>query len=310
MSEGLPNIEILARYLNREISEDQLLQESEGLDEFVRLAKMAETLEVPGETATSTAWARFSKRVGEEKQAEQTIVKPLGQAPQRTRILSIAAAIGALLIAAFLLMPGETNIETGFGQNETVSLPDGSEVNIFASSELSYKKGNWENKRELELEGEAFFNVQKGESFTVHTPQGDVRVLGTSFNVFQRGEQFEVVCYTGKVEVSSKGQKEILTPGEKAILSGQDLSKGSFDESAKEPAWMSGKVKVENASLSDISKMFERYYGYQLEFDPSLETTFSGVFLTQDLKKSLKVICDPIELNYIFEDNRTILLSK
>ncbi|MCI4669401.1 MAG: FecR domain-containing protein [Bacteroidia bacterium] len=310
MSEDLPHIEILARYLNREITEDQLLNESEGLEELVRIAKLSESLEVPNATAMSAAWTKFSSRIAEEEKAKPAVVKSMKRAFPWTRVMSIAAAIGAILIATYLILPKETTIETSYGESNLVSLPDGSEVNIFAASEMSFNKGKWEKSRELDLSGEAYFKVKKGKSFTVHTPNGDVRVLGTSFNVYQRNDNFEVVCFTGKVEVSSNGQKTILTPGEKAILSGSALDKSSLDPSQKEPAWISGKVRFENASLSEISEMFERYYGYKLTFDAEVESKMSGIFLTQDLENAIKVICDPIELNYIFENNRTIHLSR
>lgn len=310
MSEDLPNNEILARYLNREITEDQLLQKSEGLDEFVRLAKMAETLEVPNSTATSTAWARFSKKIVEEEQAKKVVVKPMRRGASRAKFFSIAAAIAGILMVSYFLIPKETSISTNLDQTSMATLPDGSEVSMFASSEITYNKRNWDKDRELDLEGEAFFKVKKGEAFTVHTPKGDVTVLGTSFNVFQRDDMFEVVCYTGKVSVSSNNQTEILTPGEKAILSGSDLSKTQQEGNASEPAWMSGLIQLKNASLSDISELYERYYGYKLTYDSNLEVPFKGVFLTTDLKKSIEVICDPIDLNYIFEDNRTIHLSR
>ena len=60
-------------------------------------------------------------------------------------------------------------------------------------------------------------------NFLVKTELGTVRVLGTSFNVYEREGNFEVQCLTGKVEVSNQDQSEkvILTPGEVVSLNKQ-----------------------------------------------------------------------------------------
>ncbi len=56
---------------------------------------------------------------------------------------------------------------------------------------------------------EGFFKVQKGNKFIVHTPAGDVEVMGTSFNVFAREEASKVSCVTGKLSRIEKGRKEM-----------------------------------------------------------------------------------------------------
>jgi Fe2+-dicitrate sensor, membrane component len=65
-------------------------------------------------------------------------------------------------------------------------------VNLNSSSQLSYSKNKWDSKREVTLNGEAFFKVSKGSTFDVITLNGKVSVLGTQFNVKQRENYFEV----------------------------------------------------------------------------------------------------------------------
>ena len=71
-----------------------------------------------------------------------------------------------------------------------------------SKSTITFNKHNWDTNRTLELNGEAFFDVEKGNTFTVKTSQGNVSVLGTEFNVNASVDFFRVSCYEGKVKVS------------------------------------------------------------------------------------------------------------
>jgi ferric-dicitrate binding protein FerR (iron transport regulator) len=55
-----------------------------------------------------------------------------------------------------------------------------------AASKLSFNEKKWADQRALTLEGEAFFKVQKGQTFSVNTTAGVITVLGTQFNVKER----------------------------------------------------------------------------------------------------------------------------
>ena len=74
-------------------------------------------------------------------------------------------------------------------------------------------KRNGQTKRDLTLEGEAYFKVQKGQTFSVNTTDGVVKVLGTHFNVKQRNNYFEVNCYEGLVSVTYNNETVKLPPG-------------------------------------------------------------------------------------------------
>ena len=76
-----------------------------------------------------------------------------------------------------------------------------------AGSELNYNASKWGEKRELELKGEAFFDVEKGKRFDVNTELGKISVLGTEFNVLSRDSIFKVSCYEGLVQVTYGNEK-------------------------------------------------------------------------------------------------------
>ena len=83
-----------------------------------------------------------------------------------------------------------------------VTLPDNSIVTLRGGSELSYAPYWWFADRSLQFEGEAFFDVEKGSSFTVQSDNGVTQVLGTSFSIYANDENYEVFCKTGKVKSS------------------------------------------------------------------------------------------------------------
>ena len=104
---------------------------------------------------------------------------------------------------------------------QTVILPDGSIAQLNGSSTLKYHPYWWNISRNISLEGEAFFEVAKGSKFSVESKNGTTSVLGTSFNIYARSNQYEVVCVTGKVWVeNATGEvSTIITPNQKAVLS-------------------------------------------------------------------------------------------
>ncbi len=76
-----------------------------------------------------------------------------------------------------------------------VNLPDASKITLQKNTRVGYKKYSWPFNREVTLEGEAFFEVAKGETFTVTTSNGSVKVLGTSFNVNTKNDLLLISCY-------------------------------------------------------------------------------------------------------------------
>lgn len=125
----------------------------------------------------------------------------------------IAAAI-ALLIGGVFFLNTPLEFQTGSGKQLAITLPDNSEIILNANTALTYKKRNWKSNRSLNLKGEAYFKVAKGSTFTVHTAQGKVQVLGTQFTVNAPENTFEVHCYEGSVRVVSGQLSQIIHKGD------------------------------------------------------------------------------------------------
>jgi ferric-dicitrate binding protein FerR (iron transport regulator) len=202
-----------------------------------------------------------------------------------------------------------TNVSTLAAEKTVVELPDGSIVNLNALSEISYNKNNWSTNRQLNLNGEAFFKVAKGEVFDVQTDLGKVTVVGTQFNVKKRSNYFEVICYEGIVKVSTKDTIKKLLAGDTFRLY-NGIS--TFDTTSfQAPTWTNNMSSFKSIPFHLVVKELEQQYGISISFNPNkAQLLFTGGFTHTSLEEALKSIAEPLELTYKIESsNRVILLN-
>jgi transmembrane sensor len=146
------------------------------------------------------------------------------------------------------------------------------------------------------LEGEAYFKAKKGKTFTVRSEQGKVEIVGTVFNVYARGEELEVKCAEGKVQVINPDETErvLLKKGEQvSVLRGRMQDRKGL---SSYPNWFKGESAFRSAPLGRVFDEMERQYGVTVLVDSLGERTFSGKFVHKDLKKAVKMVCDPMKL--------------
>jgi len=123
--------------------------------------------------------------------------------------------ISFLLVFSFVFFSCSQETVKSGDSYEGVELPDNSIVYLNHNSSISYDK-DFES-RKVELTGEAYFNVTKGETpFTITTSMGEVSVLGTEFNVKLDDEELDVEVESGTVELTTNQGKNKLTQGQKA----------------------------------------------------------------------------------------------
>ncbi|WP_438940117.1 FecR family protein, partial [Chitinophaga hostae] len=151
-----------------------------------------------------------------------------------------------------------------------IDLIDGSRVWLNSETSLRF---SGKSRREVHLEyGEAYFEVAHNANmpFTVHTPNGLVKVLGTSFNVNAYSQQKIVTSLiTGRVIVEAGIDKEVLAPGNEAVVSaGQAIMIQPFDQEAV-LGWRSGIHFFKDATIEDVAVMIRRWFGTELIIDNS-----------------------------------------
>ncbi|NME68865.1 FecR family protein [Flammeovirga aprica] len=191
------------------------------------------------------------------------------------------------------------------GFTNEVKLPDGSTVNLNAESSISYDKESFTAGRYLSLKGEAFFKVEKGQTFQVNTEMGTVTVLGTSFNILARKKTWVVSCYTGKVAVKDNdGNQVILTKGQEAVYKNGNFVTNTHKLS--QPDWQRGLFKYSNATLETVFKEIQRQFDVRIIYKNSdiQKLRFSGTISNKSLEQALDIISKSMDINYKI-DNQT-----
>ncbi len=231
----------------------------------------------------------------------------------RSWYIGIAASILLLMgFVYFLLNPQETTYLVAKGEQHSYYLPDSSKVSLNADSRIIFVEGKWAEDRSVYLEGEGFFEVEKGSSFKVHTQHGQVEVLGTSFNVLTRETQFEVECLTGKVAVKTFQSTEAvqyLTAGKGTKLDeAGSLIENNFQlEDYKD--WRRGEFYYENEKVTHVLTELARQFDKELIFQGSVDQRYSGSFTNEDMKDALYKVCWPLNLAYEIRQDTIIIKS-
>lgn len=225
---------------------------------------------------------------------------PIRRLPMRTyRWLAYAAAIGALVIVSLAAIPFSQTFQTGTGEQQRITLRDGSQVMLNAASSVTYRATLlWPRRRNVRMTGEAFFEVKKGNPFMVSSPSGKTEVLGTSFNIKDRDGLFAVDCLTGKVRVSSARSAVILTPGLSTARRNQFPLQDPFPRDTTETAtWRSGKFYFREATLGEVLAELGRQYQVDIQTTPEiLRRTTTTYFETGNLDSALYKVCWPMQL--------------
>ena len=160
------------------------------------------------------------------------------------------------------------------GGEYSLTLSDGTVVYMNADSKLRFPVKFDRNLRMVELEGEAYFKVQRNEKvpFIVKTSQISVQVLGTEFNVSAYAEDLviQTTLVSGAVKVFSEDEKEsvILRPGEQAEFSRitHEIQLETVDVSYV-TAWKDGRLRFQEKPLFEIMKNVARWYDVEIIYE-------------------------------------------
>ncbi|WP_207421112.1 FecR family protein [Desertivirga brevis] len=248
------------------------------------------------------------------------VLSGIGEKERKSRLLIHLLRIAASVLLIFSLatvlyiknddISGWVNpvkmVETksSKGQTVLVRLQDGSRVWLNADSKLTYPEHFDGKKRELQLVGEAYFEVVHLEKQPFIIRSGDVKtvVLGTTFNIkaYPNNEKVEVTVLTGKVAVvTPSGEKETLktvfvTSNQKASYVGDEIELQTSSVKAKETiSWKEGKMVFHNTPLLEAVAEVERKYNIQLNCSDKIKdctVTTTADLNNEGLDKVLKVM--------------------
>ncbi|MBN2805700.1 MAG: FecR family protein [Prolixibacteraceae bacterium] len=258
------------------------------------------------------SWSKSAETVWTEM--EQSIRnKPEGRAKivMTTRLLSMAAVLLLLVGLGSFFRFYKISIETPAGMHQLATLPDGSTIELNAESSLTYHPYWWRFKRELTFNGEAFFEVQKGKTFTVHSAMGTTRVLGTSFNILARDQIYRVICITGSVQVTSKTLNEaILKAREKAEIKPDGSIEVHHEvETFQEISWKDNIFLFTAVPLHEVFREIERQFGVTILVNANKQVLYTGNFSrNHNLEEVLSYVCPPFGLDFQRKDQQEYLI--
>lgn len=274
--------------LNKENTDDQY----DPIDFIKNLKPMKAT------RSKAAVWAEL------EKLMEQPLPEPVKVRTLNFRSWSIAASLVVLLSLTILsVMKFYTkNVTAVAGAQSIAFLPDGSKVHLNSKTEISYHPFWWKFNREITLAGEGFFEVKKGEKFTVNSIQGKTTVMGTSFNIFARGDEYEVTCLTGKVKVVSaiNDVEVMITPNQMVAVNQSGKLNTKLNIDAKLAVdWTEGKFIFTQEPLSKVLAEISRRYGVEIKNITNLNEPYTGYFnKQQEIETVLNFVCKPFNIEY------------
>jgi transmembrane sensor len=282
-----------------------------------------------GNEAVNADWEKLKSSITNHSD----VYSPL---PLRSRVgwLWRVAAACALLISFFagyqfwvsLIDSNRTELITRTapkGGRLTIKLLDGTSVRLNSGSTLTFPKIFPGDKRELSLQGEAYFEVtpDKNAPFIIHTGEVTTQVLGTVFGIeaYPETGDVRVAVVEGKVQVKSESasvhnKKEVfLIKNEMATFNkaAHNLAVSAFDRK-KQLAWKDGVLYFDKIDFGGVIKKLENWYGVKIQvservkMDP--EWRFSGKFDNQSLDYILNVIRYPNQ--FLFEINKDFVTIK
>lgn len=278
----------------------------------------------------------IKKEIWKKANADNTIIQKLKR-PYQTNSFMKYAAVVLLVVCSGLVFyfqsrdKAPATVENQLitksntaGRKSEIHLKDGTIINLNAESELSYHEVFSDTARMVWLEGEAFFDVAKDTSRPFYVISRDiiVQALGTSFNVSGYPEQgkFRVSLATGKVKVGEKSGSWLdktapqitLEPGQEVYYQSEEKAFSTVQEfdANQVQGWIEGVLHFNKASLEDIIRKLERWYGVDIELvtPPERALNYTGQFKRQNLENVLTSMA--FVNNFEFEiNNKNVVLN-
>ncbi len=288
----------------------------------------------PREIDVDNVWDQFSKRLDDRIIEEPTARNPqpaTRNAQRATRLLRFFYAAAAVTFLAWVSITMIRFIQEGSFKSANIiasqenvlqdTLPDGSAILLNENSTLKFAKKFNSDERKVELTGEAFFEVDPDSTkpFIVDTDMGQIRVLGTSFQVKGFPESdLEVFVEEGRVELSGvnhdgEGTFLILNPGERGIIkySGGELVLGG-NLQPDDLFWVNRKLIFEETKLSLVFELLRIHYSSKIEIQNEniLDCLLSATFNDETVDQILAVIAISFDLKVEKVEGKFIIKGK
>lgn len=217
------------------------------------------------------------------------------------------------------ILPPKTHLlEIPYGNEYKLILSDGTKVYLNSGTKIKYPNYFADNQRVIELEGEAYFDVEKSDKpFVVRTENIDVMVLGTVFNVkaYKDERYVNTTLVEGKVQVNTKYNKKeyVMTPNHN--LSFDSQTNQVLNERVNTDlytAWIRGQFVFRNQKLENITQQLSRWYDVDISYENNKlrELRFTGsVDKSRDVDNVLKKIEIITNLKYKRNEGQIVIYN-
>lgn len=260
------------------------------------------------EVNTAKAWDNLSNRIDQFENKKES--KSPSKAPLYYVIRIAAVLVVGLFVYQQFFLNKPQSFENLVAQNSLIkdTLSDGSVIALNTGSELSFPKEFKGNTRNVQLKGEAFFDIahDKEHPFIIEAELGFIKVLGTSFNVVAKeNSNMEVQVETGLVELSWINENKdttsiLLAAGTSGII---DFKTGALlKNQSKDPAssfWLDRKLSFNKTPLVEVFEILEQNYELEIDYEEALiqNCKFTSKFENSELETIMAVIATAFNLD-------------
>jgi transmembrane sensor len=273
----------------------------------------------PSGTELARLWLARADPARAAQLPDSTRKGPLSvRRPYRRHLLPWAAAL-ALAFGLHWLWPGPRpesfdveELVTGPLETATLSLRDGTVVRLAPASRLRI---HGEGRRETSLTGRAYFAVapQRRHPFLVHTPAGDLTVLGTRFDLEAVSHDLRVIVVEGTVDVAAGNARTRVRAGQVGrVVRGTPLPSEAIGDTGVSLDWVGEFLAFQSTPLAQAAHEIEQVYGVSIEIADSVlaQRTITSWFANWTLDEILEAVCVIAHARCTVEDGRVRVEAK
>lgn len=249
-------------------------------ENFKEIWDLAGSYRYDAEASNEEAWNQLQGQIAQQKPALRFWKRPAVWAAAASVAIVATWGVAMLSRKSQELHPSQ-QYATQIGQRQTITLEDGSTITLNAGSSVKIAKGYGQEHRNIELSGEAWFEVAKNEKlpFVVSAENTKTTVLGTGFDIKARkGEgQVTITVLHGKVKFENPIGALTLEKNMAARATQNGIEPIDGDTTAV--SWAKGKMEFKSSSLEELSRTVKYQYGKTLVYDPKFkDRKFTGTF--------------------------------
>jgi len=337
MEEKLDYTSLIARFLEKNLNEEELINLKNWLnesyenrklfDQYNEVWQLSNVVFNEGLYNTEAGWSSLQKSITKNSINTDNRFRLIGT---NQLIIWKAASVAAMLVAALFIglfihkndkIPNNqfVTIFSPRGEKSKVVLADSTVVWLNSESQLTYSNDFDGEMRLVTLSGEGYFDVKEDRDrpFIVKTTNADIEVYGTRFNVssYPDEQQTETTLEEGKIGVYIVGKSNPVTvnPGQRFILNKQtgETSLKQVDTDLY-TSWKENKLRFDNALFGDVVKKLERWYDVKIFLDKDLvySERYTMCIKTESLREVMKRIKLTTPMSYKIDEEKVFIYPK